>query len=159
MSKTKEKEKIKQSNRHIPLVQCPKAYPLGVDVVLPLLLALLVRNVAQGDGNEHQYGNPHYDADQYNLIVDALVRVTCKMAKQAKKQIKDLGAGLTNYRQLFLSGGWRAKKEVGSVEYGFPAGVCQSTFWFVRAPCIFRRQKQNKSNTNTVSWTMTNALL
>jgi len=50
--------------------------PLGVDIVLPLLLALLIRNVAQGDGDEHQYGNPHYDADQYNLIVDALVRVT-----------------------------------------------------------------------------------
>jgi len=53
-----------------------QCYNIPIRIVLPLLLALLIRNVAQGDGDEHQYGNPHYDADQYNLIVDALVRVT-----------------------------------------------------------------------------------
>lgn len=51
--------------------------PLGVDEIFTLLVTFLIRNVAQGNRDQNDYRNAHYNADQYDFVVDALVRVTC----------------------------------------------------------------------------------
>lgn len=64
---------------------------LGVDKIFTLLVTFLIRNVAQGNCNQHQNRNAHYNADQYNLIVDALIGVACKKKnKQKENQIDKL---------------------------------------------------------------------
>lgn len=54
---------------------------LGVDKIFTLLVTFLIRNVAQGNCNQHQNRNAHYNADQYYLVVDALIGVACKKQK------------------------------------------------------------------------------
>lgn len=63
-------------------------FALGVDKIFTLLVTFLIRNVAQGNCNKHQNRNAHYNADQYNLVVDALIGMACKIKTKRESDRK-----------------------------------------------------------------------
>lgn len=60
-------------------------FQLCSNVVLAMFLTFFARYVAQRQCDEHGYRNRHANAHQYELIVDAAVRFSCKDTKTKAK--------------------------------------------------------------------------